>query len=144
MPAHKTHGQTNTPLYRTWHAMRERCKTTHWSTVRSYKAQGIKVCKRWNSFVLFAADVGPHPGKGWSLDRKDNKDGYRPGNVRWATRATQQQNRNYGPRSGRLSLAKVAAMRAQYAAGARQIDLAAQYGVDQSMVSRTVNRRNWI
>jgi transposase len=36
----------------------------------------------------------------YTLDRTDNDSGYRPGNVRWATRA--EQNRNRRPQPGSL------------------------------------------
>jgi hypothetical protein len=38
-------------------------------------------------------NLGPCPGKGWSLDRIDNDGDYEPGNLRWATQAMQNANK---------------------------------------------------
>jgi hypothetical protein len=58
-----------------------------------YGGRGITIAKRWLKFGFFVADVGRRPTKHHSLDRfPDNDGGYRPGNVRWATRKQQQAN----------------------------------------------------
>ena len=33
----------------------------------------------------FLADMGKHPGKGWSIDRRNHEGDYEPLNCRWAT-----------------------------------------------------------
>jgi hypothetical protein len=45
------------------------------------------------SFAAFLRDVGPRPTPAHSLDRIKGDKGYEPGNVRWATRMEQSQNR---------------------------------------------------
>lgn len=63
-----------------------------------YVRRGIKVCPEWSkSFTAFLQSVGDRP-VGMTLERVDNNKGYEPGNVRWADRKTQAQNR----RSARL------------------------------------------
>lgn len=52
------------------------------------------MCDEWKtSFEAFFAHVGPRPSAKHSLDREDNDSGYRPGNVRWATKREQSGNR---------------------------------------------------
>lgn len=54
------------------------------------------MCDEWSGaegFARFCADMGEHPGKGWSLDRVDVDGDYGPGNCRWADTRTQANNK---------------------------------------------------
>lgn len=82
-----------TPTYRSWLAMKNRCLNTRTPIYARYGAVGITVCPSWLSFDRFLADVGERPGLGYSLDRIDGTKGYEPGNVRWATMREQNRNR---------------------------------------------------
>lgn len=90
----RTHGQSNTPEYNTWMAMKNRCLyPTSQSYVR-YGGRGITVCKRWlQSFPAFLSDMGRKPSPKHSIDRIDNDLGYMPSNCRWATPSQQSLNR---------------------------------------------------
>lgn len=77
--------------YRAWDSMRQRCNNPNHRQYANYGGRGIIVCKRWNEFVNFLADMGRRPA-GKSLDRIDNSKGYYPSNCRWATSV--EQNRN--------------------------------------------------
>jgi hypothetical protein len=74
--------------YIAWTNMRQRChsKNPH------YGGRGISICKRWDLFANFIADMGPRPTDNHSLDRINNDGNYEPGNCRWATRIQQANN----------------------------------------------------
>lgn len=82
-----------TSEYGIWAEMIQRCENPKSKSYRNYGARGITVCERWrNSFVAFLKDVGTRPSSKHTLDRIENNDVYRPGNVRWADRKTQALN----------------------------------------------------
>jgi hypothetical protein len=85
----RTHGQSNSPTYQTWRAMRQRCALPTQRSFPYYGAGGIRVCTSWSgSFEAFVADVGPRPA-GTTIGRIDHRRGYEPGNVRWMSRREQ-------------------------------------------------------
>ena len=86
----RPHGDTGTPTYNCWHSMMKRCV---WRS-DAFRYQGVvSVCNRWRDYRLFLEDMGERPSVGHSLDRIDNKKGYEPGNVRWATPMEQCANK---------------------------------------------------
>ncbi len=81
------HGSYQTPTYRIWAAMKQRCFNPHSSKYECYGGRGIKVCKRWagkNGFKNFLDDMGERP-KGKELDRRNNDGNYEPNNCRWVS-----------------------------------------------------------
>lgn len=91
------YGVAKHPLYCTWVDMVARCHDPKRSGFEYYGGRGIQVYESWRSsfdtFVLWVmSELGPRPD-GYSLDRIDCSAGYRPGNLRWADRYTQAQNR---------------------------------------------------
>ena len=95
----KTHGGKRRSEYKIWDGMKQRCLNPNHTYYSEYGGRGITICERWRkSFVEFLNDVGPRPSRKHTLDRKDNDGNYEPGNVRWATRIEQENNK----RSNRL------------------------------------------
>ena len=90
------HGGTHTHLYSVWCNMFARCTNPNNNSYKDYGGRGIKICKRWNDFANFLADVGQRPHPDLSFDRIDNDGNYEPGNVHWATKSEQMKNRRKG------------------------------------------------
>lgn len=89
----KKHGKWESPEFRAWQGMWQRCDNPNNKNYKKYGARGIKVSKRWENFEQFYEDMGPRPSNEYSIDRIDNDEGYYPANCRWASRSTQMKNR---------------------------------------------------
>jgi hypothetical protein len=120
--------------------MRKRCTSKQRHDYPRYGGRGISICKRWDSFAAFAADMGPHPGKGWSIERKRNNGNYRRSNCEWATRSTQQRNK----RTTKLTAEKVAQIRALWwNQNVSYAVLVKQFHVAKSYIRKVVHGRAW-
>lgn len=88
------HGLSASLTYTSWRLMKQRCLDKNNPLYPDYGGRGIRIHRPWiSSFEQFLADVGPRPGPGYTLERKENDGNYEPGNVVWATRKQQARNR---------------------------------------------------
>lgn len=89
------HGMLNTPTYRSWKSMIQRCYDKNSPDYKRWGARGIIVCNHWrNSFLNFLHDMGLRP-TGKTLDRFDNNGNYEKQNCKWSTPKEQANNRRF-------------------------------------------------
>ena len=91
--ATSTHGKTNTPEYKTWANMHQRCGNPKNRMYYRYGGRGIKVCARWEKFEHFLEDMGVKPTPNHTIDRVDSNGNYEPANCCWLPKAEQSANR---------------------------------------------------
>jgi hypothetical protein len=129
--------------------MLARCENPSDRRYADYGGRGITVWGPWHSLARFITDVeaeiGPRPSGRtpggmafWTLERKDNNQGYRPGNIEWADRITQRHNRRDPVR---LTPTAVREIRARRATGETLTAIAADYGVSFHTVYDIAKRR---
>ena len=95
-PHLENHGRNY--LYTIWLGMKTRCYNERHPTYRRYGARGITIDPVWEKdFRAFASYIGPRPSKDYTVDRINASGPYAPGNVRWASKLTQAENRNNNP-----------------------------------------------
>lgn len=157
-PSEDILGITKMPEYRIHRQMMHRC---YLKTARNYPwygAKGVTVCDRWRfgedgrtGFLCFYGDMGPRP-EGLTLDRKDPRLGYGPGNCVWASWEEQANNKreHYLGDMERSELSRsrsaarrikctdsaIADVREKLASGMTQTAIAAEVGISQAVISK--------
>ena len=91
----KTHGMTNTRIFRIWVGMRKRCSYQKGKDYKHYGERGITVCKEWESnFIAFKEWAFANGySDNLTIDRINVDGNYEPSNCRWITMAEQQKNK---------------------------------------------------
>ena len=90
----KTHGLTETRLYKIWINIKDRVLTPKNTHYKDYGGRGITICEEWkNDFMSFYdwAMSNGYSGR-LSIDRINNDGSYYPENCRWSTQTIQCRN----------------------------------------------------
>ena len=87
-----THGETLSPTWISWQAMRRRCLNPSDEHYPIYGGRGITIDPRWDSYEIFREDMGERPD-GETLDRIDTNGNYYKENCCWSTHPEQSENR---------------------------------------------------
>lgn len=97
-PAARRHGMSGHPHYYTWLGMMRRCYHPDRWEYKHYGGRGIEVFGPWHDprvYIEYVENVlGPRPSPQHTIDRIDNDDNYKPGNIQWADKTTQNQKRD--------------------------------------------------
>jgi Staphylococcus phage HNH endonuclease len=100
-----THQMSKTKVYSAWAHIKGRCLCPTDRSFQFYGGRGITMCDEWkNSFKAFYDEVGNPPSPEHSIERINNTKGYEPGNVHWATRQEQCNNRRNSVRYNGMTI----------------------------------------
>lgn len=87
------HKQSNSRIYTTWTAMKQRCLNNNHYRYSDWGGRNISILKEWENFDAFYEwSINNGYEENLTLDRINNDEGYYPDNCRWVTYTTQSRN----------------------------------------------------
>lgn len=136
------HGMKETPEYRTWNKIKNRCLNPNVPEYKWYGARGIKICDRWrDSFIAFYKDMGLKPFPKAEIDRINNDGNYESGNCRWTTHTINMRN----SRVVKLNMEIAEQIRKEYIPWiVSHRMLAKKYNVNPYTIYSVLNNKTWI
>lgn len=126
-----THGHarlgSNTPTYRIWAGMVQRCTNPEQPAFKHYGGRGVQIDPSWMDYARFLQDMGERPA-GLTLERRDVNGDYTLSNCVWASQRQQARNK----RSNKFIEID----------GSRHllVDAASQLGISHSAISSRITR----
>lgn len=83
--------------YGSWNQIKQRCYNPKHARYADYGKRGVALFNDWREdfwlFLEYIQSLPDYGEEGRTLDRIDNDGNYEPGNLRWATKEEQSQNR---------------------------------------------------
>ncbi len=132
----KTHGLSNTRIWRIWVGMHSRCNDLD---NPNYGGKGIRVCKEWAAFKVFHKDMSEGYAKHLEIDRMDSAKDYCKSNCQWLTRSE-----NAGKDRRKLSTEQVKEIRVHKTEGSMShSEMARYYKVSKSTIQQLVENRSY-
>lgn len=124
------HGMCDSPEYRAWAHIKERCLNPHTKHFNRYGGRGILISEEWLDFRNFIHDMGRKPSGSW-IERRLNNGPYSKDNCYWATPEQQSRNKSSNIRivyDGRVQIVT---------------DWAKESGIAASTIMRRLNHLGW-
>jgi hypothetical protein len=88
--ARESHGLSDSPEYKVWAGLIQRCENENASSHAYYGEAGVTVSRCWrDSFSAFYKSMGPRPTPKHTIERIDETRGYEDDNCVWITQSAQ-------------------------------------------------------
>jgi len=135
------HGMTDTPIYRCWASIKQRCNNPNTVNWEIYGGRGISYDKNWESFDGFYTDMGETFEEGLEIDRINVNGDYCKENCRWVTHNENNYNKNkqsnnISGKTGVSYIERLSKYRAYITVDRKQINLGIYSNIEDAIEAR--------